>query len=99
MLIQYNKHQPPKYTVLKFSTVATSCVTCIWLPHGGQKVISVTPFKNSIHYYNPVENARTLKLLHGKELRNTGLGWIVEVNLHFNIVRKHPGSQTNEYPI
>jgi hypothetical protein len=51
------------------------------------------------YYYNPVENARTLKLLHGKELRNTGLGWIVEVNLHFNIVRKHPGSQTNEYPI
>jgi hypothetical protein len=32
------------------------------LPHGGQKVISVTPFKNSIHYNNPVENARSLKI-------------------------------------
>jgi hypothetical protein len=25
-------------------------------------VISVTPFKNSIYYYNPVENALTLKI-------------------------------------
>lgn len=25
-------------------------------------MISVTPFKNSVHYYNPVENALTLKI-------------------------------------